>query len=209
MGAVAGSSLRPFDVIEWLPLPHDETRVSTSSISPPTSMKAAHGCGASASPTFDEVLACIQDAIYRYALHLTRTRVAADEVYQETVLTAYHEFDRLDGSANHRAWLYGIATNAFLCDRRHRSTEDSLIEESVESDRAATTVQPEAPDLLTEVATFMANLPVRQRLALIQRMYHGLSYTEIAACLQCSEVTARASVRQALRTLRDHFGERL
>jgi DNA-directed RNA polymerase specialized sigma24 family protein len=82
------------------------------------------------------------------------------------------------------------------------------MQESVELGRA-TAVQPEAPGLLAEVAAFLANLPVRQRLALIQRMYHDLSYTEIAASLRCSEVGARTSVHQALRTLGDHFGERL
>lgn len=122
---------------------------------------------------------------------------------------AYHEFDRLDGSGNHRTRLYRIATNAFLGNHRQRSKEDSLVEVRTEFVPAPTAVRLEAPNLLAEVAAFVADLPVRQRLALIQRMYHDLSYTEIAASLQCSEVTARASVRQALRTLRDHFGERL
>lgn len=167
-------------------------------------------CVVLARPTFPEVLARYQDAIYCYALHLTRNRVAADEVYQDTVLKAYHEFDQLDGSANHRAWLYQIATNAFLSNRRQRSKEGSLVEHSTEfvptETRAACC---EACSLLQEVQAAMERLPTKQRIALIQRKYHDLSYTEIAASLGCSEATARTSVYQALRTLGNMFGERL
>jgi RNA polymerase sigma-70 factor (ECF subfamily) len=196
MGIEVGSSLRPRDPVAQLPSPHGQTTISPSGRVDPV----RH--------TFDEVLTRYRDAIYRYALHLTGNRVAADELYQKTVFKAHDEFHRLDGSANHCAWLYRIATNAFLSSHRRRSKEDSLMQESVELGRA-TAVQPEAPGLLAEVAAFLANLPVRQRLALIQRMYHDLSYTEIAASLRCSEVGARTSVHQALRTLGDHFGERL
>jgi DNA-directed RNA polymerase specialized sigma24 family protein len=55
----------------------------------------------------------------------------------------------------------------------------------------------------------MERLPLPQHIALIQRMYHGLSYTEIAASLRCSEATARTSAYQALRTLGTMFGEQL
>src|SRR5215217_7331907 len=150
MGANARSTLWSRDAVEWLPLPHSETTVSSSSNSPPTTVKAAHGCGGSARPTFDEVLARYQNAIYRYALHLTRNPLAADEVYQETVLKAYREFDRLDKSANHRAWLYQIATNAFLSNRHQRSNEGSIVEESTELVPPKTAVRLETADLLAE-----------------------------------------------------------
>jgi RNA polymerase sigma-70 factor (ECF subfamily) len=167
-------------------------------------------CVVSARPTFPEVLAHYQDVIYRYALHLTGNRVAADEVYQETVLTAYHEFDRLDGSANHRAWLYRIATDVFLSNRRQRSEEGARVEERTEFVPAATVAaRGDACSLVQEVQVAMERLPLKQRIALIQRKYHDFSYTEIAASLRCSEAIARTSAYQALRTLRTMFEERL
>jgi hypothetical protein len=117
MGVEARSSLMPRDAVARLAPPHDRTTMSFSSAATPASVVDAGRCVGSARPTFDSVLMHYQDAIYRYALHLTGNRVAADSMYQKTVNTAYHEFDRLDGSANHRAWLYGIATNAFLRQR--------------------------------------------------------------------------------------------
>ncbi len=163
-------------------------------------------------PSFDDVLARYQAEIYRFASRLTRNRADADDLYQETLLKAYRAFDRLDGAANHRAWLYRIATNAFLSDRRKRGREGPLEEERALAVPAAPTdhaARLDARDLLDEVEEFVAALPVKQRLALIQRKYHDLSYGEIAANLRCSEAAARASVHEALRKLRDRFGDRL
>ena len=50
--------------------------------------------------------------------------------------------------------------------------------------------------------SFVAALPLKQRLALIQRKYHELSYADIATNLGSSEAAARASVHEALRKLR-------
>lgn len=163
-------------------------------------------------PTFDDVLARHQGEIYRYAIHLTRNPVDADDLYQETVLKAYRAFGRLDGEANHRAWLYRIATNAFLSERRKRGREGPLDGTRAEAIPAAATddaARIDAGDLLMEIEHFVAALPDKQRLALIGRKYHGLAYAEIAANLRCSEPAARASVHEALRKLRVRFGDQL
>ncbi|MDQ3410812.1 MAG: RNA polymerase sigma factor [Chloroflexota bacterium] len=163
-------------------------------------------------PTFEAVLTRYQGEIFRFAVHLTRNHADADDLYQETVLKAYRAFDRLDGAANHRAWLYRIATNAFLSDRRKRNRERPLDEARASQLPGAATddaARLDAGNLLREVDAFVAALPAKQRLALIQRKYHDLSYAEIAGNLRCSEAAARANVHEALRKLRHQFGDRL
>lgn len=65
----------------------------------------------------------------------------------------------------------------------------------------------EVLDQCRGVEAALAALPVGQRVALVQRRYRGLPYTEIAATLDASPAEARASVYAALRTLRNHVGE--
>jgi RNA polymerase sigma-70 factor (ECF subfamily) len=162
--------------------------------------------------TFDDLVDRHQGEIFRYSLHLTRNRADADDLYQETLIKAFRAFDRLDGDANHRAWLYRIATNTFLSGKRKSNREDSLdaagetITPADPSDHAA---DAEARDLLAEVERFVATLPDKQRVALILRKYQEMDYADIAANLKCSEAAARANVHEALRKLRDCFGERL
>src|SRR5215218_10682663 len=162
--------------------------------------------------TFDDLLDRHQAEIFRFTLQLTRNRADADDLYQETLIKAYRAFDRLDGAANHRAWLYRIATNTFLSDKRKAGREGPL-DETVELSLPAETTDHaaglDARDLLQEVEGFVANLPAKQRVALILRKYHEVGYDEIAATLKCSEAAARANVHEALRKLRDCFGDRI
>jgi RNA polymerase sigma-70 factor, ECF subfamily len=163
--------------------------------------------------TFDDTLARHGAEIYRYALHLTRNRPDADDLYQDTALKAYRAWDRLPCDANHRAWLYRIATNTFLSDKRKSSRLRSL-----DADASAETIPAasrdvdgrlDAGDLLCDVETFIASLPPKQRVALVQRKYLEMGYADIAATLGSSEEAARRSVHEALRKLRDRFGDRI
>jgi RNA polymerase sigma factor (sigma-70 family) len=163
--------------------------------------------------TFDETLARFGAEIYRFALHLTRNRTDADDLYQETALKAYRAWNRLPCDANHRAWLYRIASNTFLSDKRKTSRLRSLdAEETVESIPAASQDDDgrlDAGNLLREVEVFIESLPPKQRIALVQRKYLDIGYPEIAVTLSCSEEAARRSVHEALRKLRDRFGDRI
>jgi RNA polymerase sigma-70 factor (ECF subfamily) len=163
--------------------------------------------------TFDETLARHGGEIFRFALHLTRNRADADDLYQETALKAYRAWDRLPCDANHRAWLYRIASNTFLSDKRKSSRLSSLdaaeMVESIPATSRDDDSRLDASSLLGEVETFIAELPPKQRVALVQRKYLELGYPEIATALGCSEEAARRNVHEALRKLRDRFGDRI
>ncbi len=163
--------------------------------------------------TFDDTLARYGAEIYRFALHLTRNRSDADDLYQETALKAYRAWDRLPCDANHRAWFYRIASNTFLSDKRKSNRLRSL-----DADGAAEAIPAASRDddgrldagaLLREVEAFIENLPPKQRVALVQRKYLDIGYAEIAAILGCSEEAARRSVHEALKKLRERFGDRI
>jgi RNA polymerase sigma-70 factor (ECF subfamily) len=162
--------------------------------------------------TFDDLVDRHQAEIYRFAMQLTRNRADADDLYQETLIKAYRAFDRLDGAANHRAWLYKIATNTFLSSQRKAGREgplDETAELNLPAEATDHAASLDARALLQEVEAFVANLPAKQRVALILRKYHEAGYDEIAANLKCSEAAARANVHEALRKLRECFGDRL
>lgn len=165
-----------------------------------------------AKPTFEVVLDRYQAEIFRYAMQLTRNPADADDLYQETMMKAFRAYGRLDADANVRAWIYRIATNTFLSDRRKHGRVDLLDDVAAQAIPAAQSDHAAGLDaraLLEEVAVFVDQLPPKQRVALTLRKYHELGYAEIADALRCSEAAARASVHEALRKLRDCFGDRL
>ena len=163
-------------------------------------------------PLFTSVVERYGDEIYRFCCQLTGNTADADDLYQETLLKAFRAFDRLPHNANHRAWLYRIASNTFISDRRKHSRVQPI------SDGLAGTLssaQPDharaldARDLLHDVEQFVQALPPKQRVALVLRKHHEYDYAQIADVLNSSEAAARANVHEALMKLRGAFAHRM
>lgn len=170
----------------------------------------AGGCGPA--PLFSTLIERWGDEIYRFSWHLTGNPTDADDLYQDTLLKAFRAYSRLPADANHRAWLYRIASNTFISDRR-KLGRSSPISETMEQTLPAPGVDQartlDARDLLREVDAFVAVLPPKQRVALVLRKYHGHDYAHIATTLKCSEEAARANVHEALRKVRQQFAHRM
>ncbi len=159
-------------------------------------------------PTFGALVDAYEVEVYRYLLRLTGHPAEADDLFQETFLRALRAFNRLRPRSNHRAWLYRIATNAFLnaCRAARRRREVALPAELVggrDQDHGARLDRAVAAARCIRAIT---SLPPRQRAAFVQRALEGRAYAEIAAALGCSQSAARANVYQAARRLRGVLG---
>jgi RNA polymerase sigma-70 factor (ECF subfamily) len=156
--------------------------------------------------TFEALMSDHHAEIYRYILRVTGRRQDADDLSQETFLRAFRAHRRLSPDANRRAWLFAIATNLarnhFRSQKRRRLAYSAVGTETREADDE----RPDAVTLSREIGTavdeVVSGLPLKQRLAFLQRKIHGLDYEAIGQSLACSAETARAHVFQALRKVR-------
>jgi RNA polymerase sigma-70 factor (ECF subfamily) len=159
-------------------------------------------------PTFESLLDRHQREIMAYIVRsLGDHELAQDvfqDVFQDTFLRAFRAYGRLPSEANHRAWLYRIASNACHDAHRQRARSPLPLDESV-----AANDFPDSSDreLAGAVVAFVRSLPERQRQSLVLRKFQGMDYGEIAAVLGCSPEAARANVYQGLRKVRAHFAE--
>jgi RNA polymerase sigma-70 factor (ECF subfamily) len=163
---------------------------------------------------FEQLVTQHQREIYLYIARLTRGASETDDLFQETFLRACKAYDRLPEAANARAWLFKIATN--LCRnyfRRLQRHQEVALDEVLTTVERGTShgngVAPDDPeqrllshDLVRRVCAIIEGLPLKQKVALIQRKLHELPYDSIAASLHCSQDAARAHVFQALKKLR-------
>ena len=163
--------------------------------------------------SFEDLIDRHQGEIFAYILRMTRDPGEAEDLCQETFLRAYRAFDRLNGEANHRAWLYKIATNTALNHFRRqksgRRAVETLMNGAVVATQEDNVDRVNNRELLARVQCAIDDLPEKQRLALSQRKLAGLAYSEIASALDCSEDAARANVYQAIRKLRLQFADEL
>lgn len=73
------------------------------------------------------------DSLYRYALVLTRNRVDAEDLVQETYVRAMEAFSRLRENSNVKGWLFTILRNLWLNELRRKRTGPMLVEVDTQS----------------------------------------------------------------------------
>jgi RNA polymerase sigma-70 factor (ECF subfamily) len=157
---------------------------------------------------FEDHVESFGGEIYAYLWRILRNKEDAEDCLQETFLRAYRAYGRLDKEANHRAWFYKIATNvANTYFRKQARRVPHIVELSDESMSGSFSEASllEYREQVERVRTAVAELPYKQRAALILRKYHDFEYSEISSALDCSESSARANVYQALKKLRTKF----
>lgn len=128
----------------------------------------------------------------------------AEDVVQEAFVRAHRSLveGQFDGRSSLETWLYRIVSNLALDQLRQRKRRGPAVEAmdemmSVDGGSAETRLA------LRELDDWMGDLAPEQRVALVLSAIEGLSNSEIAKVMNCSEgaveqrlVRARAALRQ-------------
>jgi RNA polymerase sigma-70 factor, ECF subfamily len=143
-------------------------------------------------------------ALWRYALRLTGDRARAEDVVQETLLRAWqHPNVTDDGELSARAWLFTVARNMIIDERR-----SLRFRQEVSSLDGPGFPEPAGPDEVNAaldrllISNALAQLSAPHR-AVLQRSYF-LAWTtaQIAEDLQIAEGTVKSRLHYAVRALR-------
>jgi RNA polymerase sigma factor (sigma-70 family) len=122
-----------------------------------------------------------------------------EEVLQETFVAALGAYDRFDG-ANPRAWVLAIARRKAIDEYRSRGRRPLPVPDAG-LDRAAATGDPAR--LSAGIWADVAELPDKQRAAVVLRFALDLRHREIGEVLGCSEAAARRNVHEGVAKLRE------
>lgn len=156
-------------------------------------------------PEFDEAMRLHEREIMRFIARMAGDREDALDLFQETWVRAYRAYPSLDSGDGLRPWLFRIASNLCRNRARDRARRSRVISENgaVNFDSIRVShANSASPDGVIDIQRAIHALPGKQGQAFIMRKVIGLDYGEIGAALGCSEISARASVYQALKKLR-------
>ncbi|MBP0450662.1 RNA polymerase sigma factor [Kitasatospora sp. RG8] len=144
------------------------------------------------------------------ARHLTGNRQDAEDMVQESLLSAWRRLPEFRGDAAFRTWLYRIVTNRCLSLLRSRPPPPAPLDVQPEPAAFPTLGAPEqvaeAHAAARALARALAGIDPGQRACWILRELHDMHYGEIARTLGISEQTVRGRLSRARRSLAEAMG---
>lgn len=136
--------------------------------------------------------------VYRLAFARTRSRDAADEVFQEVFLRYVSKRPVFESTEHEKAWFCRVTincANSYWRNPFRRKTEPL--------DAAAELAAPEPEE--ARLDEYLDRLPPEQRVAVHLYYYEGYSTPEIAALVGKSESAVRMRLMRARRLLREYL----
>jgi RNA polymerase sigma-70 factor (ECF subfamily) len=166
--------------------------------------------------SFELLLRKYRTPLVNFLYRMVRDQGTAEDLAQEVFLRVYRARLEYAPSAKFTTWMFRIATNLALNalrDGRHRQLEISMDEQFDNGDEAASPweVADRRPGVEHELiqrdrAAFIrravAQLPEKQRAAVLLHKYQELDYDEIARILECSESALKSLLFRAYESLR-------
>jgi len=147
------------------------------------------------------------DALYNFAMYLSKRPADAEDLVQETYLRAFRFSHRFQPGTHLRAWLFQILRNTFLTFYRVREREAPIAEDGVpEWDAPMFHDAPEddgtAMDAHTDLERAMRRLPEEFRTVLLLAEVEGLPLEDVARIMDCPIGTVKSRIFRAKERLR-------
>jgi RNA polymerase sigma-70 factor (ECF subfamily) len=164
--------------------------------------------------------ACVEKyspGLYRLALRMMRNEAEAEDVVQETFLSAFKSIDRFEGRSELSTWLYRIAYNTALMRLRRHTPDLISVDEPALSDEGFALPRqlfdwcclPERDFDTNETRSHLEQaihaLPDKLRAVFALRELEGLSTDETAAALDISPEAVKTRLHRARLWLRDYL----
>lgn len=157
-----------------------------------------------------------QRTVYNVALRMCGNEQDAEETLQETFLSAIKSLPKFEGRSQLSTWLYRIASNQCLMQRRKESNapmlaplEGSDDDEAYEHPRYFVDLSYQPDDVLLDrelreaLEQAISELPESLRIVFIWRELEGLSTAETAEIVGIAEGAVKVRLHRARLKLRD------
>ena len=205
----AAASVRPF-LGQGLAAVQDQARQESLAISAGLKRQDAG--------LLDELIVRYQHRLMRYLLYLTGNRDLAEDLFQEVWMRVLVRGGQFNGKARFETWLFTIARNLVIDQRRKRTMNslDELIDGVGDDDRAMTfEVAADDPTPFEHVsnledrekiAAALLELDTLHREVLVLRFHEELSLEEIAKVTRAPLSTVKSRLYRGLAMIKPRLG---
>ena len=174
---------------------------------------------------FEALTTRYEQRIFSLAMRMLRQEQDAEDVTQQTFLSALENLDGFRGEASFATWLFRIATHAALkIIRKRKGLKTISLEEAAEGTDCGDSIpHPEfiadwlqSPEQLVQkneiqrlLDEALAGLDEKHRLVFLLRDVEGFSVKETAGALGLSEANVKVRLLRARLQLREHLTKTL
>ena len=157
-------------------------------------------CLSGDSRAFSELVCAYERVVFTLALRMTGNRETARDVTQQVFLKVHRGLASFDRRRRFFSWIYRIAVNECINERRSRHEHEVLDERLVDPapDQEAQLMQREAAE---SVQAALQRLPEADREVLVLRHWLERSYAEISDALGLPESTIKSRLFEARQRL--------
>ena len=151
-----------------------------------------------------------KDPLVAYLTRLCGSPPQADDLAQEAFLRLFEAAGRYREQGHLKAFLYRIATNLLRTEQRREARRRLLLTafplaalplaegRQIQEEVLATEAQ-------RQVASAVAELPLRYRVPLVLAEVEGWNYADIAALLQCRPGTVKSRIHRGKQRLKERL----
>jgi RNA polymerase sigma-70 factor (ECF subfamily) len=159
--------------------------------------------------SFEALVKKYQDKIYNLANYVcVGLKSEADDVYQETFISAFKNISKFKGKAGFGTWLYRIAANnCWMKFRKKKSEKLVSIEDLAELKDLTHADEIRKKELSESVAKALAKLSVDFRLAVTLADIQGLSMEEAAKVLNITVPAFKTRLFRARQALKKEYSD--
>lgn len=154
---------------------------------------------------FEQILSFYEKAVFNYCLRITKNRVEAEDVTQETFIKIYTHRKSIDPEKNIKTWIFTIATNTaydFL-RKKKRKNETSLEDETIYNLK---TYYPKE-SVQSDVEKALEKINPEYKKALVLFYQQGFKYEEIAEILSIPANTVKTHISRGKEELKELLKE--
>jgi RNA polymerase sigma-70 factor (ECF subfamily) len=156
---------------------------------------------------FDELVRKHQYSVFNTIHRYVGDRSAADDIAQEVFVIVWNKAGTFKGKSSFATWLYRIVVNQCLQFRRRRQRRPAAISiDAMDAESPPDALQVgdgrEQAERTAAVRQALAELPDRQRIALVLSHYEGHTYSEIAEMMGTSVPSVESLIFRAKDELR-------
>lgn len=168
---------------------------------------------------FDQLIKMHEQKIYNLLINMTGNKTAAEDFLQEIFLNAWNKIKSFRGNSEFSTWLYRIAVNAVLMNRRKKrvhsvSMNAPIITANGEINRDFADDWSKSPmanlentELKNKLTQAIKSLPEKYRAVLVLRDVENIKNDEIRKILRISLPSVKSRLHRARLFLRNKLSD--